>query len=288
MFEWVGTLHDRTRRGWRLSKRAFRILQEEKQFLVFPLLSSIALVLVLLSFAVPLLTSELFRDVANQQNVNPLTANVLYYLVLFAFYFCNYFVIVFFNSALVTCIVLHFEGEKPTVSDGFQAAFSRLPQILLWAMISATVGVILRIIVEQSKTLGKIVAGMMGMTWGIMTFFVVPVLVVEKAGPFKAISRSAHIMTKTWGGAVLANFSISLIMTVLSLVAAAPFVLGLFIGGWAALIGLVITLTLWMILSLVSSVMQTIIMAALYLYATEKRAPRGFKEGSLANAFGKT
>ena len=283
--EWVGILHDRLRRGWRLSKRAFAVLREEKQLLIFPLLSSIALILVLLSFAVPLLASEDFRNAANQPD--DLASNVVYYLVLFALYFCEYFVIVFFNSALVTCIVLHFEGEKPTVSDGFQAAFARLPQILMWALLSATVGVILKVIVERSETLAKIVAGMMGMVWGIMTYFVVPILVVEKAGPFKAISRSSSILTKTWSGAVTANFSHSLIIFGMTLLASIPFVLGIFIGGWAVLIGFVISLTLWILVSLVSSVVTVIIMSALYLYATQKRAPRGFKEGQLANAFGK-
>jgi hypothetical protein len=291
MFDWVGRLHDRIRRGWRLMKAAFRVLRSEKQLLVFPILSSLALVLVLVSFAAPLLMTEAFRAIVSHQEgptLNKFAGNVVYYLLVFAFYLCNYFVIVFFNSALVACVFLHFKGEKPTVSDGFRAAFSRFPQILMWALVGATVGLALKIIADNSGKLGKFIVKVMGITWSIMTYFVVPVLVVEKAGPFEAIKRSAKVMRRTWGESVVANFGVGLIMLLLFLASwLVPFLICMMIGGWAILVGYGITLLLWLALSLVSSVLHTIIVAALYLYATKKRAPRGFREGTLADAFGR-
>ena len=40
------------------------------------------------------------------------------YGFLFAFYFCNYFVIVFFNAALVSCALIRFNGGEPTGRGG--------------------------------------------------------------------------------------------------------------------------------------------------------------------------
>src|SRR5437870_9625977 len=113
----------------------------------------------MVSFLLPLIWSDAFLNI---NGINGAASNVVYYLLLFAFYFCNYFVIVFFNSALIACVLIHFDGEHPTLGDGFRAAFSRLPQIFLWALVSATVGLTLKIIQERSEKLGKIVAALLG------------------------------------------------------------------------------------------------------------------------------
>jgi hypothetical protein len=290
----IDRILERLRRGWRISMTALHVLRSEKQLIVFPLFSSVALLLVFFSFIIPLVASEFFRGLMHFQagnDVNKVASNVLVYLVLFAFYFCNYFVIVFFNSALVACVLMHFNGEEPTVSDGFRAAFSRLPQILMWALVSATVGVILKIIAERSGKIGEIIANLLGAAWGIMTYFVVPVLVVERVGPFAAIKRSTKIMVKTWGEGIGANFGIGLVMLGLTLLAMIPFFVGMFLvtslGVWALVIGFLTTLMLLLVLSLMSSALNAIVITALYQFAAQKRVPPGFKEGTLRKAFGK-
>jgi hypothetical protein len=281
---------DRLRRGWRMGRTALGVLASEKKLLIFPLLSCIALLMVLASFLLPLLLNQDFLDMLNNQNggnVNQAAHNVLYYVLLFAFYVCSYSVIVFFNSALVACALIKFNGEEPTLDDGFRAAFSRLPQILMWALVSATVGVALKFIQNRSGKLGQIVAGLLGTAWGIMTYFVVPVLVVEKLGPFDAIKRSWSIMKRTWGEGLAANFGVGLVIFALTLLSLIPFFLGMMIGGWAVLIGLLVTMALIALLSLVSSAANSILTAALYLYAAQDRVPEGFKEATLRRAFAK-
>ena len=81
------------------------------------------------------------------------------YLVAFAYYFCNYFVIVFFNAALISCALLQFHGETPTLGDGLRAAWSRLPQILAWALVSATVGMLLKAVENVHEKAGQITLG---------------------------------------------------------------------------------------------------------------------------------
>src|SRR5262249_40397015 len=115
------------------------------------------------------------------------------YAVGFAFYFCCYFVIIFCNSALVACALMRFNGQEPRLADGFKMACARLPQILAWTLVSATVGILLQLVESLHEDVGYYVSLVLGAAWSIMTFFVVPVLVVEKTGPFAAVGRSVSL-----------------------------------------------------------------------------------------------
>lgn len=280
-------MFERLSNGWELTKESMRVLRLDKELLLFPLVSGIACLLVLASFAVPLWQTGAFEaaqaDLEQTQN-NPLT-----YVVLFAFYFVNYFVVIFFNSALVACAVIRLKGGDPTVSDGLWAASRRLPQIAMWALVSATVGLLLKAIESRSERVGQIVSGLLGMAWSITTFFVIPVLVVENAHPWRAVSRSVSIMRKTWGESLTANFGISLITFGLILVASLPI-----IAGVAALanelvplgIGLIaLGVLLILLVSLISSALNAIILAALYIYAAEGRMPSAFDGAAIESAF---
>ncbi|WP_299468273.1 DUF6159 family protein [uncultured Gimesia sp.] len=78
---------------------------------------------------------------------------------------------IFFNSALMACAIIRLKGGNPTVGDGFRAAMNRLPQIACWALVSATVGFILKLIESRSEKIGQIVAGLLGMAWSITTYY---------------------------------------------------------------------------------------------------------------------
>ena len=133
---------------------------------MFPLLSGIACLVVLAGFVIPLWGTPQAQAILKERHVpnDPLS-----YVLLFLFYFVNYFVIVFFNSALVACAIIRFRGGSPTIGDGLRVAMARVPQIAAWALLSATVGLVLRIIESRSEKVGQFVAGLLGMAWSIVT-----------------------------------------------------------------------------------------------------------------------
>lgn len=275
-------MFDRLRNGWRLAMESFRILKSEKKLLVFPLLSGIACLLVFASFAIPLFNSPLGDAIINERQVD----NPLAYVLLFLFYFVNYFVIVFFNTALVACALTKFNGGEPTIGGGLSVAAGRLPQILGWAAISATVGVVLRLIEDKSEKVGQIVAGLLGMAWTFVTFFVVPVLVVERVGPIDAFKRSFQIVKGAWGESLTANFSLGIINLLLFLAALIPLFIGLAIGHMAAiLVGLGISIVLIILVSLAAAAVNVIVQALLYQYAVHKPLPSEVDERLLQTAF---
>ena len=269
-----------------LMSASWQVLKKDKELLVFPLLSGICCLLVLASFAVPFLATGALEAVASE-GAESVLSDGLFYVVLFAFYICNYFVIFFFNSAVVACAVMRLKGGDPTVGDGLRAAFPRIHLILGWALVSATVGLVLRVIEARSKTVGAIVAGILGMAWTLVSFLAVPVLVVENAGPVTALKRSAQMLKRTWGEQLVGSFSFGVIFLLFGLLGAVPVVLGAMSGSGSALIvGIVLAVIYLVLLSLISSVLRTIFQAALYLYASDGTVPMGFDARLLRGAMG--
>ncbi len=286
-------MFERISLGWELVGQSFRVLREDKRLIVFPLLSGIACMIVLASFVVPLWGTPQAQAIMNQKQ---LPHDLLSYVLLFLFYFANYFVIVFFNSALVACAIGRFRGNEPSIGDGLRVAAARLPQIVAWALVSATIGLILKVIESRSEKAGQIVAGLLGAAWSVLTYLVVPVLVMERANPIDAVKRSTSLVKKTWGEALTAHISTGLVFFVVFLVALIPLVLlgmlavyaftnGLVVLGALAVAAIVI---LVMLISLVSSALSTILLASLYLYAAEGAVPEMFDAQLLEGAFKKS
>lgn len=276
--------------GWELVGQSFRVLREDKRLLVFPLLSGIACSIVLASFVVPLWGSPQAEAIMHDKH---LPNDPLSYVLLFLFYFANYFAIVFFNSALVACAIGRFRGNEPTIGDGLRVAAARIPQIVAWALVSATIGLILKAIESNSEKAGQFVAGLLGAAWSVLTYLVVPVLVMEKANPVEAFKRSTALVKKTWGEALTAHLSTGLVFTVVFLVALIPLlVFGAlavyaFANGIIALgaLAVAVIVIVVMLISLVSSALSAILLASLYLYAAEGTVPQSFDRQLLEGAF---
>src|SRR5437588_3884370 len=144
---------------WDLMRASWNVLKRDKGLLVFPLLSGICCLLVLASFAVPIFLSHAWEPPTKNAGA---AKQVAYYGTLFLYYFANYFVITFFNVGIVACAIERMRGGEPTVGYGFSVAMSRLPLIIGWSLLSATVGLLLRIIEESSSKAGEFVAGLIG------------------------------------------------------------------------------------------------------------------------------
>jgi hypothetical protein len=266
----------------------WQILRQEKGLLLFPLISGTCCLLLLASFAVPLYVTNHWqppgRDAAAVQQA-------AYYGVLFLFYVCNYFVVVFFNAAIVACATIRMTGGKPTVGDGFRAAAARLPVIAGWAVVSATVGLILRLIEDRSEKVGRFVAGFLGAAWTVVSFLVVPILVVENKNPVAALKESTALLKKTWGEQLAGNFGFGLLFFLLAIPGLVLIVAGIFLGiasgaivAMAACISLAVVYLV--ILALVQAALQSIFQAALFLYARDGAVPQGFEAELLGNAMG--
>jgi hypothetical protein len=280
-------MFDRLSNSFALARSSWGVLRTDKQLILLPILSGIGCLFVLLTFALPMIALRPWNQFEDAQG--DLQTPWWVYPIAFAYYFCNYFVVIYCNSALISCAMMRFNGEEPTLAKGFAAATSRLPQILAWALVSATVGLLLKAIENVHEKAGAFIAGLLGTGWTIMTYFVVPVLVMEKVGPFEAIARSLAILKKTWGEALIGHFGIGLFLFLLFLPAALLIVLTVaafasagIVVGIAALAVTVAYVLLWMA---AGSALNTIYLSALYHYAACDEVPTGFEASALAGAF---
>jgi len=266
-----------------LAKSSWNVLWNDKKLVAFPMISGFFSLLVLLSFAVPLLLIEPLRKTLDDPGHAPLL-----WVYLFLFYLVSYFVIIFFNSALMSCAFMRFNGEEPTLEDGLRAAFARLPQIFAWALVSATVGIVLKLIENAHERAGYIISLVLGTAWTVMTFFVVPVLVVERVGPFKAIGRSIEILKRTWGEALVGNFGIGIVTFLLFLPGFLLLVAGAVLCVVALPVGLVVlglALVYLLVCSAASAALNGIFVSALYQYAANGQVPEAFDRDTLSLAF---
>ena len=272
---------------WELMGQSWRVLKQDKELLVFPLVSGICCLLVIASFAIPMFMTDSWMPPASGEEGQAVTTaeQVGYYAKLFVFYFCNYFVIIFFNSAIAGCAAMRMRGQDPTIGDGFSIAFSRIHAIFGWALVSATVGLILRIIEDKNQKIGAFVASLLGTAWTLVSFLVLPILVIENLGPFAALKKSTALLKRTWGAQIGANFSFGLIFFLLALPAVGIVVLG-FLSQNAIVIGVCIAVAViyGIVLSLIQSTLGVIFQTALYTFADTGEAPMGFDAAALNGA----
>jgi hypothetical protein len=274
-------MFERIRNSWELVKASARVLRADKELIIFPILSAIGLVLVSAAFIVPFVVSDLINRVVQNQ--------VLGYVVLFLYYLVQYIVIFFANSALVAAAMIRLRGGDPTARDGFRAALGHMPAILGYALIAATVGMVLRWLRERGSV-GRIVSSVGGLAWNLATFLVVPILVVEGVGPLEAVRRSAALLKKTWGEQVAGNLGIGLISGLLVfliiLLGIGGVVLGVRLESapvWIASVALAIVAVL--ALSLISSALSGIYAAAVYNYAVTGEPGTYFDQKLVEDAF---
>lgn len=273
---------------WELMGQSWDVLKQDKGLLIFPLISGICCLLVCASFIVPSILSDSWMppEAAAEEGQTVTTQQqVLYYAKLFAFYFCNYLVIIFFNSAIVGCAAMRMQGMDPTIGDGFRMAAARFHSIIGWALVSATVGLILRIIEDKHKKIGALITALLGTAWTLMTFLVLPVLIVEGTGPIAAVKKSTRLLKDTWGAQIASNFSFGFIFFLLFLPAVLIVALGIASQN-PVIIGICIAAAVVyvVVLSLIQSCLQVIFQTALYFYADTGSAPVGFDDHLLRDA----
>lgn len=272
-------------RSWELVMASAGVLRADKELFVFPLVSAIAALAVAATFILPLFGLTWFRDIGDDGSLPG-----QFYVWAFLFYLAQYFVIFFFNTALVGAAMIRLDGGDPTLRDGLRIAWERWPAVFGYAFIAATVGLVLRAIEERAGFIGRIVAGLLGVVWTVATFLVVPVMVARNVGPIDALKESAGLLRRSWGENLIGNGGIGVAFGLLTFVVVA---VGAALAVFAAAQGLTILFALLVALTvlaaiglaLVQAALSGVYSAALYRYAVDGQAPAGFEAGLLQDAF---
>ena len=277
---------DRIFRSWNLIGKSFEVLRSDKELLFFPAASAVSCLIVSL-WILAVFGYFYPEQIAMFWSSGPRPAmSQEMWTALFFFYLLNYFVVIFFNVGLVSAASDRLAGGKASVNHGLQVAWSRKGKILQWALVSATFGILMRILERRLNRIGRLVAGIIGAAWAFATFFIVPLLAAEDIGPVEAMQRSAQLIRETWGEQLVGGFSLGYIFALLSLPGIViPIVLARVFGLPGLVSGIALMVIYWLVLSAVSSAAHGIFMAALYRYAVTKESSGPFKPADLKMAW---
>ncbi|MEI7577370.1 MAG: DUF6159 family protein [Armatimonadota bacterium] len=279
-------MFERFNRSWALAKQTFGVMRNQPTLALFPIISGIATLFVSLSFLAPIAFSAyqsgMFESGAKTREQIP----IWYYIVSFCYYLVSYFVVVFFNVALIHCASKALRGEKTSVGEGISVAKSRLGPILGWSLIAATVGTILKAISERVGIVGQIIVALLGGAWNIVTFFVVPSLALEGIGPVSAINSSFETIKKAWGETLIGNVGISYAMGFLSLLPIPMIIAACFTQSvWVIVAAIGLAVVVWLGIAILSSCLQGIYTAAVFEYARTGSTPSAFSAQQMQEAF---
>jgi hypothetical protein len=279
-------------RSWMITKLTFGVINKDRELVGFALLSFIFSALFAVAMVFPSIVPALMENGISQESLE-----VYQYMILFVTYFGLAFIATFFNVCVVYTTKIRFEGGNATFGEGIKFAFSRLSLIFQWSLLSASVGLLLRILQQFASRLGKIgqlvanmVIGILGMAWSIVTIFVVPVLVYEGLGPIEALKKSTQVIKKTWGESLIKVLGLGLIQFLVFLVlliasAGLTFVLTSAFHEVGLLIGISVGVLLLLLAGLVFAVAGTVFNTALYVYANNHLVASGFSEEVVKGAF---
>ena len=273
----------RFKRSWYLFQSSLYVLNKDRELLIFPLISGIITITVVASFIVPFIWAT-----SSGGDFNVTSTSWLSYVVIFLFYLLSYFITYFFNTAIVSCAIYRMKGGDPDLRGGFRAALARVREIFGWALVSATVGIFLKHIQNNSNLAGKFIAAVAGIAWSVASYLVIPIIVMEKLGPIDALKESSKLVKKTWGEQVVGNigFAIFFILILLPMFFIIP-MLTLSDNVVWYLIGITVMVIYVTLVSLIHSTLLAIFQSALYLYAREDFVPDGYDRSVLRESVSK-
>lgn len=274
--------------SWRLFTQSLSLLQQDKEVMLFPVISSVVTTMVTIMFVGALIV--LWPVIGFSEGDTTLTQDLIVYGIVFVYYVIAFFITTFFKVGLTAVVYERINGGNLSFGDGINRASGIAGKIFLWSIIASTVGIILKIISDKSKWLGKLVAGLLGAAWNIVTLFIAPTLLLEDVSVWKSIGRSAEVFKKTWGETLILNISFGLVtfafmlldLFVFALLAAGLIAAGM---GTTGLIFVAIPFVLSLvIISVVANSLNEIFKVALYSYARFGIIAEGFSPELIVGA----
>lgn len=276
-------------RSWELTKYSWAFLTRNKTFMLFPVLSGAAMLAATLVLLLPAGLAVGALSVVTGQSTDSASGQIIGLVLLFLYYLVVYTISTYFNVALTGAVLREMDGHESNVREGLSIANGKLGLIVQYAALSATVGVILSAIRERAGWLGDLIAGLGGLAWNLVTFFVVPLLVLEDKGVIDLVKESGALLRRTFGEQIVGGIGVGAVFGALTfaLVIVGGLALSLVGGSSSALAVLIIIVlvVLFVLLGLVSSTLSAIYRVALFRYAQTGSAPQDLDPSLLQAAF---
>lgn len=258
-----------------LFKETFRFLSADTEMLAIPIVTGFVLLCVIGSASLLMVLNGF--SFAPYIEGTPLTGGEYQYV--FLLYILCAFTVAYTQAAITHIVYTRVRGGDATLGQGLRVAGKHASTLFVWAIITSTVGILLRFISKRSQLLTRIVVALIGAVWSVLTYFVVSAIVIDNKSPFDAIRQSSSVFRRTWGETLVVNISLSFV-----------FMFG-FIGFFLVAIGVlmvtggstgafhlcaIIFLICLFLIMLFNSVLDSILRTLLYVYASDGTVPANF------------
>ena len=260
-----------------LYRSSWHVLKADKELILLPIISGIASVIVAVTFIVPIFFVGQGDDTMSRTSL----------ALMALMYFALAYITIFFNAALVSAANERLNGGDPTIGSAIQGAARRAGKIVPWALLSATVSIILRAIEERVGLIGRIIIAAAGVAWSVLTFLVLPIIVIEGSGAVAAVKKSGALLRSTWGENLAAQVGMGLLGFLLILPGGVVIFLGISAEGGIAAAAALLIGVIWIIVAAASvAALSAIYQTALYHFAVAGDVPSGyFDQNAMQMAF---
>ncbi len=212
-------------RSWLLFTTSLQVVRQNKKLLLFPVVTSVCSVVIMLFFFAPALLypsghalgesahwetlgHQLGFDLAGSRSgVHP---NAIFYGYFAVVYLVSMFLATFFNAAFYNEILKALAGQPVSVRSGLAFAWFRVRSILMWSLLAGTVGLIIKSLEERFGWIGQWAMRLVGVVWSVASTFAIPVLIREGGtNPIIMLRQSAAVLRKTWGESLVGYVGIT-------------------------------------------------------------------------------
>jgi hypothetical protein len=265
-----------------LTRQSWAVLRDNRYLMAYPVVGIAAGVV---PFAV--ISVGVFALASNRNWIGwALVAVGLYLLTL---------VTAVVQAGLTVSAAAELEGRQSSLGHGLSTAMGRLGRLARWAFVGTVVNVLIGLLRGNnngglvSVIFRNVLAAAADVMWQLITFFVMPAMMLDDLGMIDAIKKSASTFKQRWGtqlsGGVRIGGLIGLIAILPAMIALIGGVVLSVAGTWAigvplAIIGLVVLIVAGLVLSAIRGVFSVV----LYRYATQGVVEGGFTEQQLAGA----
>ncbi|MFM1965871.1 MAG: hypothetical protein RL134_1596 [Actinomycetota bacterium] len=265
-----------------LTRQSWAVLKDNRYLLAYPALGAVACI-------VPfLVVVPGFLFIAADRNW------IGWALIILGLYLAM-LVTAIFQAGLTVSAAAELEGGRSSLGHGLGMAFGRLGRLARWAFVGTVVNVLIGLLRGNNNgglvavIFRSVLAAAADVMWQLITFFVMPAMMLDDLGMIDAIKKSASTFKQRWGtqlsGGVRIGGLIGLVAIVPAVIAIVVGALLATAGAWAvglpiAVIGFIVLVIAGLILSAIRGVFSVV----LYRFATQGVVEGGFTEQQLAGA----
>lgn len=284
--------------GIALAKQTLNIIKKQKRFLLFPLMNFVLIILffcITLLPALMILGKKILPLLSDQHNHLWSIAfsnadNTTFTLLTILFVFLSVMSTIFISSALTLCTAQYLDHEKTSVITAFKIISQRIGKLIVWGVINTIISIVMfgieSVLSNRSQVLANLADGLEKTAWMIISFFVLPIILLENLNAFSAIKRSGGLLKKTWGSALVSCAGLGLLIFAGILIAITPTALAIHFQIDSLILPAVLfTVIVVFALLLLNATLQTVLRTALYLFAIGKNTQPFYDTDLLQGAF---